>query len=688
MDINLGMDNNEVYENLGQIGVGGGSVVYKAYHKRLQKMVVIKELTLAMADQIEVARNEAEALKNVKSEYLPQVLDFIVTDNRVYTVMEFISGESFDKLLERGDTFSQQQVITWYGQLTQALLAIHRKNVCHRDIKPANIMLLPSGDVCLIDFNTAGVTGNDIALVSRSLGYASPEQYTLFEKYKKGGPVDRPALSLVDDKTELADDGNSTVFQPYDQTQSRKRADIEAVDWQRSDIYSLGATMYHLLTGQRPNQVASNTTPLSKLGKFSQGLSYILDKSMEIDPAQRFENTQTLAQALQSIKTHDARFVAARAKRRLCTLVLCLCMLGFGALTYLGYWTMAQETEEYYYDAVYAIATDQSPYEAFDQAIALFPSRIEPYLELSNRLWNDGDFVACQTFLDSNLGNLAKFLTTNPDDMGYLYYILGNCYLEAENLSLATDYLSIAVELSPQSAYLRDYAIALISTGNLDSASDILTSLSATSDSASIQFLTGEIASEQGDTDTAIQSFTQVIATSQDSYMSYRAYISLYSVYLEQAQYDQAIALLEGASLSVQYTSLLGEYLAQAYSLSGDYEGAIAYYESLSPTFQTLQNIAILYQNLDDYTAAYQTLADMEDLYPGDYRVYLRLSYLELDYQSSLSNQNRDYTAAYQAYLQCLDLSTAETQTDVEFQKLETLIAELVSYGWITPVNG
>lgn len=691
MDTYLEVDHGEVYEILGQIGSGGGGTVYKAFHKRLQKMVVIKELTVAMSHQLEVARNETEALKNVKSEYLPQVLDLIISDNRVYTVMEFISGESFDKLLERGQTFSQQQVIIWYGQLSQALLAIHRNHIYHRDIKPANIMLLPSGDVCLIDFNMAGVVGNDMDLINRSYGYASPEQFDLFEKYKNGIPVDADVTQMAQDASQAPQDAddNRTVFAEQNITGSRTRADISAIDWQRSDIYSLGATMYHLLTGQRPNQISNQVIPLSQLGKFSQGLTYILEKSMATSPNQRFEHIQALHRAIQTIKTHDARFVAARAKRRCFALILTLCMVCFGAMTYYGYWTMGQEAEEQYYDAVYAISNDPDPYEAFEAAIALFDGRVEPYVVVTNRLWDDGDFTSCQTFLEANLGNLAKFLTTNPEDVGYLYYVLGNCYLEEENLTLARDYLEIAVELSPQSAYLRDYAITLVSGGDVEGASAILENLSTTSDLASFQFLAGEIASEQGDTASAIAYFTQVLSNPEDSYMAYRTYIALYTAYVELEQYQEAITLLEDAntSLPIQYTTLLPEYLAQAYTLWGDYEAAITYYESMAPSFQTLQNIAILYQNLDDFTAARATLLDMEERYPDQQQVYLRLSYLELDYQATLDNASRDYTAAYEAYLQCLDLSTSDTQVDVEFQKLESMIAELITYGWITPTT-
>lgn len=82
------MLSNSLYRIETELGSGGGGIVYKAWHTRLQKYVVIKELKRGTKDSIETQRNEVEALKNVKSAYLPQVLDFFSEDKRVFTVME------------------------------------------------------------------------------------------------------------------------------------------------------------------------------------------------------------------------------------------------------------------------------------------------------------------------------------------------------------------------------------------------------------------------------------------------------------------------------------------------------------------------------------------------------------------------------------------------------------------------
>ena len=172
-----------------RLGSGGSGAVYKAWHKRLRKYVVVKEVKHDSSGDVQARRNEVEALKNLKCAYLPQVYDFLTDGNHSYTVLEFIRGESLDKLIGRKERFTAPQILKWYAQLASALEAIHQQNICHRDIKPANIMLTPEGDVCLIDFNAAMVGGIDTRLISRSPGYASPEQHEYFKRHTRDAAI-------------------------------------------------------------------------------------------------------------------------------------------------------------------------------------------------------------------------------------------------------------------------------------------------------------------------------------------------------------------------------------------------------------------------------------------------------------------------------------------------------------------
>jgi len=295
-----------------QLGSGGSGTVYKAWHKRLRKHVVIKEVRHSSTCGIKPRRNEVEALKNAKSVYLPQVLDFIIEGNNSFTVMEFIEGESLDKLLKRGQRFTKAQVTKWYRQLASALYEIHRQNVCHRDIKPANIMLTPSGDVCLIDFNAALVEGNDTRIISRSLGYASPEQYRLFKMLDSVSPEktsqssQRADENCFDDaRTKLLESESITVFaksnSKYQSTPPVLSSAFPVsrnIDWKLSDIYSLGATMYHFLTGKHPSELAKKALSISKSGSFNMGIMHVVRRSMRTDPNQRFASAEKLIKAI------------------------------------------------------------------------------------------------------------------------------------------------------------------------------------------------------------------------------------------------------------------------------------------------------------------------------------------------------------------------------------------------------
>jgi len=282
-----------------KIGSGGSGVVYRAWHARLQKYVVLKRIynnsKLALSGR---ARRETDILKNLKHAHLPQLYDFLDEPSGIYTVMEFIPGHSFADLLKKNRKFTQAQVTRWADQLSEVLEYLHGQSppVLHSDIKPGNIMLTERGDICLIDFNISLVMdGGDAEILGLSHGYASPEQY---------GPQELPGYYSGSETniTCIETDVSLDAAPPQSQSPSEQRREMICLD-ARSDIYSLGATLYHLVAGEKPAISTGEIKPLTEFGvSLSDAFICIISRCMERDPSKRFQTSKELHTAVAGIQ--------------------------------------------------------------------------------------------------------------------------------------------------------------------------------------------------------------------------------------------------------------------------------------------------------------------------------------------------------------------------------------------------
>ncbi|MBE7050453.1 MAG: hypothetical protein E7394_06725 [Ruminococcaceae bacterium] len=295
------------YEIIGKIGSGGGGIVYLANHMRLGKKVVLKADKRKLSTKPEILRREVDALKNLSHAYIPQVYDFFVEDGTVYTVMDYIEGESLDKPLIRGERISQPKLILWACQLLEALAYLHSpvhgtppRGIVHSDIKPANIMVTPLGNVCLIDFNIALALGEE-NVVGKSAGYSSPEHYGLDFSSK---------TPSAEDATELMTQTGDAKDEPVSEHSSSGNRIV--IPDSRSDIYSLGATLYHLLSGVKPAKDATMVEPLSR-SEFSPLLVDIISKAMNPNPDLRYQSAGEMLHDLTHLRQNDPR--AKRQKR-------------------------------------------------------------------------------------------------------------------------------------------------------------------------------------------------------------------------------------------------------------------------------------------------------------------------------------------------------------------------------------
>ncbi len=259
------------YEIIEEIGSGGGGVVYKARHLRLQTDVVVKKMKDEVRGKLK-SRQEADILKNLKHPYLPRVYDFIETEDGVYTVMDFIHGVTLLEALRKHGKYTEKQVRKWAGQLGEALDYLHSQKpaIIHSDIKPANIMLTQDDNVCLIDFNIALAMGGTMeSSVGISAGFSPPEQYRDSALYAKMLHKDTKQRAVsadaMEDKTEVlahTDKDKTEVLADTDKdrnevsgyTDEDKTEVLESTDEDRTEILPQVKT-----TGTSQNPTAKYT---------------------------------------------------------------------------------------------------------------------------------------------------------------------------------------------------------------------------------------------------------------------------------------------------------------------------------------------------------------------------------------------------------------------------------------------
>ena len=272
------------------LGEGGMGTVYMAQDQLLDRPRAIKELCpdpLADEAQLHEARlqfeNEARALKRLRHPSLPHVSDYFSVDEYDYVVMDYVEGPSLADILASKQRPTEPLAYEWMRQIVDVLSYCHEHNIIHRDIKPANLIRTPDKRIVLVDFGLVKMldphnpeTGNIVR------GVGTP-QYTPLEQYD-------------------THQGHTDV---------------------RSDIYALGATFYHLLTGRPPQPVSQrilnpDTQPsIQEINpKISPWMAHFVQKAMAIRPEDRFQDTKEMRREL------ETRIFKLRAEARTQTTVI------------------------------------------------------------------------------------------------------------------------------------------------------------------------------------------------------------------------------------------------------------------------------------------------------------------------------------------------------------------------------
>ena len=276
MELPTGHTLNNRFRIIRLLGKGGMGSVYYAHDPVLNRYVAIKQLLPIATDTAKAAEQmrkqflrEAQVLASLHHSNLPRVTDYFIEDDVHYLIMDYIEGQSLsDMLLTHRQGFPEDQVLDWADQLLSALEYIHSQNVIHRDIKPANIRRTTEGRIFLVDFGLVKPYNlNDPRTMTMFHGLGTPE-YAPPEQYEPGVHTD-----------------------------------------QRSDIYALGATLYHLLTGKAPLSVTRRIsepsafdTPREANGMISPEVERVIVRAMELERVKRFATASDMRAALELVR--------------------------------------------------------------------------------------------------------------------------------------------------------------------------------------------------------------------------------------------------------------------------------------------------------------------------------------------------------------------------------------------------
>lgn len=718
-----------LYSDITEIGSGGGGVIFKAYHQRLQKYVVLKKMRTQVHGILD-ERMETDILKNLHHEYLPQVFDFLKIENDVYTVMDFVDGKSFEQLIKEKVLFSNKQILKYTRQLCEVMAYLHKQKppVLHGDIKPANIMLKPDDNICLIDFNIAGfLSEGTMVTVGYSEGYASPEQCQAVQSLENSAFYTKQSVRTSEEKTILQQTPMSakndatealTVMSDYlkeDKTTSpvKQRESITLdnsvikIDL-RADVYSIGATMYHLATGVRPSTEPEKNLPIENIAEgYSNGFSVIINKAMEAEPDRRFANAGEMLQALEKIHKYDRKYKILIIKQEIAYFAMVL-FIGVSVLMFfLGEQRMKVEQLEEY-DAIITELTiarenDSAQFESlYEKACTLMPEKLDAHYQKAVYLTEQCRYEENILFIQENLLNQTSL--SGQDFADDTYYLIANCYFELEEYKEAVVYYQAAVERNGQvSQYYGDYAISLVYCGRIDNAEEVLRQgRERGMGSDYVLLVSAEIESAKGKYDEAIAHFKECIDSTTNQTMKLRAYILCDKTFRKKGDTEEI--LQESTELLIKATTdvelgdqlLVFERLAQDYidlaSITGNEqydENALAVLEEIIKhgwdNDTTHMNKAILLQKSGRLREAEAVLNELIGKDADNYIYYKRLAVLEADIQGTIPNEERDYRQFAKYYNTTMDMykKTKLETNDVEIQWLQQMYEQLISGGWL-----
>ena len=434
------------YKILNKIGQGGMSVVYLAMNEKANKQWAIKEMRKEKNKNYEIMKQslitETNLLKELKHPYLPSIADIIESDDTIIIVMDYVEGRPLSDILTEEGTIEEDKVADYAIQLCDVLDYLHSQKppIIYRDLKPANIMLRPDGKITLIDFGTARKYNYDSVADTTCLGtigYAAPEQFA---------------------------------------GETLRQTDA------RTDIYNLGATMYHLLTGVNPSEPPYELYPIRRWDEsLSNGLEKIILRATRKDPDKRFNDCKEMSYALQHFRDLDDSYIATQKKKIYLFAASLILSFTFFSMAIVVNGMEKREISKVYNnylsEAALKIASagsenivDSDILKLFRDAINISPNSTEAYIRMLDYYCDLGQtrngLMAISAMIASGTGDLG-----NNDDlmmrMGQIYF-LGNSKdteFDIDYGTAARYFDKVNIKKYPQAKYYSSLARSLSEIG-------------------------------------------------------------------------------------------------------------------------------------------------------------------------------------------------------------------------------
>lgn len=368
------------YKILSVIGKGGMSVVYMAINEKANKTWAVKEIRKDGVLNFEAVKQglvaETEMLKKLDHPNLPSIIDVIEDDETLIIVMDYIEGNSLNKTLDEYGAQPQEYVIEWAKQLCDVLGYLHSRvpPIIYRDLKPSNIMLKPDGNLSLIDFGTAREFKErnlEDTTCLGTIGYAAPEQF--------GGQGQTDA---------------------------------------RTDIYGLGATLHHLVTGSNPSEPPYEIRPIRDINpSLSSGLEQILIRCTQRNPDDRYQVAAELMYALEHYDEIDDKHKKKQKKKlgSFITVSILSILLLISGVTFNLY--ANKKASDTYQNKLYE-ASKTADYDArlktYEECISIpnQAGQVEAYLGLI-QTYKNNDSV----FTVDEASQLERLITNNKEEL-------------------------------------------------------------------------------------------------------------------------------------------------------------------------------------------------------------------------------------------------------------------------------